>query len=133
MIILGVGIGVLLVVTVGLAVARKVARDSTNFLVAERSQALPLANSPLYASGTFPVVLGGHQSIGYPTTRRRRCHLGCGNLGIIPFDRHVNTLETDFDERISPHRGSTLRTSPTCPRRTSSRSGSVPGRRRVLT
>ena len=130
MIILGVAIGVLLVVTVGLAVARKVDRDSRNFLVAGRSQALPLAKSPLYASGTFPVVLGGDQSIEYPTTRRRRCHLGCGNLGIIHFHRHVDTQETDFDERIYPHRGSTLRTSPTCLRRTSYRSGSVPGRRR---
>ncbi len=47
MIILGVAIGVLVVVTVGLVVARKVDGDSINFLVAGRSLALPLTTAGL--------------------------------------------------------------------------------------
>ncbi len=47
MIILGVGIGVLAVVLIGLSVARKVDGDSTNFLVAGRSLALPLTAAGL--------------------------------------------------------------------------------------
>jgi SSS family solute:Na+ symporter len=44
---LGVGLGVLAVVLIGLSVARKVAGDSTNFLVAGRSLALPLTAAGL--------------------------------------------------------------------------------------
>ena len=58
------------------------------------------AVSHVYASGAFPVVLGGDHSIGYPTTRGVAPHLGGGNLGIIHFDRHVDTQETDLDERM---------------------------------
>jgi solute:Na+ symporter, SSS family len=47
MIIIGVGIGVLLVVGVGLWFARRVDGDSTNFLVAGRSLALPLSAAGL--------------------------------------------------------------------------------------
>lgn len=47
MIILGVGVGVLIVVLIGLSVARKVDGDSTNFLVAGRSLALPLTAAGL--------------------------------------------------------------------------------------
>jgi agmatinase len=54
----------------------------------------------VYASGALPVVLGGDHSIGYPTTRAVAEHLGGGNLGIIHFDRHVDTQETDLDERM---------------------------------
>jgi len=53
----------------------------------------------VYASGAFPVVLGGDHSIGYPTVRGVAQHLR-GNLGIIHFDRHVDTQETDLDERM---------------------------------
>lgn len=53
----------------------------------------------VYASGAFPVVLGGDHSIGYPTTRGVAECLQ-GNLGIIHFDRHVDTQETDLDERM---------------------------------
>jgi len=53
----------------------------------------------VYASGAFPVVLGGDHSIGYPTVRGVAQHLP-GNLGIIHFDRHVDTQETDLDERM---------------------------------
>jgi agmatinase len=44
-------------------------------------------------------VLGGDHSIGYPTTRGVAQHLP-GNPGIIHFDRHVDTQETDLDERM---------------------------------
>ena len=57
------------------------------------------AISHVFASGAFPVVLGGDHSIGYPTVRGVAEHLG-GNLGIIHFDRHVDTQETDLDERM---------------------------------
>src|SRR3989454_4391903 len=53
----------------------------------------------VYASGALPVVLGGDPSIGYPTVRGVAEHLQ-GNLGIIHFDRHVDTQETDLDERM---------------------------------
>ena len=54
----------------------------------------------VYASGSFPIVLGGDHSIGYPTVRAVAEHLDSGNLGIIHFDRHVDTQETDLDERM---------------------------------
>jgi agmatinase len=57
------------------------------------------AVSHVYASGAFPVVLGGDHSIGYPTVRGVAPHLD-GKLGIIHFDRHVDTQETDLDERM---------------------------------
>lgn len=57
------------------------------------------AVSHVFASGAFPVVLGGDHSIGYPTVRGVAEHLS-GNLGIIHFDRHVDTQESDLDERM---------------------------------
>jgi agmatinase len=57
------------------------------------------AVSHVFGSGAFPVVLGGDHSIGYPTTRGVAEHLA-GDLGIIHFDRHVDTQETDLDERM---------------------------------
>jgi agmatinase len=57
------------------------------------------AVSHVYGSGTFPVVLGGDHSIGYPTMRGVAEHL-TGKLGIIHFDRHVDMQETDLDERM---------------------------------
>ncbi len=53
----------------------------------------------IFASGALPVVLGGDHSIGYPTVRAVAEHLD-GDLGIIHFDRHVDTQETDLDERM---------------------------------
>ncbi|SNQ46780.1 putative agmatinase 2 [Frankia canadensis] len=51
------------------------------------------------ASGAFPVVLGGDHSIGYPTVRGLAPYVD-GNIGIIHFDRHVDTQELDLDERM---------------------------------
>ena len=57
------------------------------------------AMSHVVQAGTFPVVLGGDHSIGFPTIRGLAPHLD-GNVGIIHFDRHVDTQETDLDERM---------------------------------
>jgi agmatinase len=51
------------------------------------------------AEGAFPVVLGGDHSIGYPTIRGLAPYVD-GNIGIIHFDRHVDTQEIDLDERM---------------------------------
>ena len=49
--------------------------------------------------GVMPVVLGGDHSIGFPTIRGLAPYMD-GNVGIIHFDRHVDTQETDLDERM---------------------------------
>ncbi|MGL5833770.1 MAG: agmatinase family protein, partial [Waterburya sp.] len=54
----------------------------------------------IFASGAFPIILGGDQSIGFPTVRGVCRHLGDKKVGIIHFDRHVDTQETDLDERM---------------------------------
>ena len=54
--------------------------------------------SALY--GPYSFELSGDHSLGYPTTRAVAEHLGGGNLGIIHFDRHVDTQDTDLDERM---------------------------------
>ena len=51
------------------------------------------------SNGVFPVVLGGDHSIGYPTVRGIAPYTD-GNIGIIHFDRHVDTQELDLDERM---------------------------------
>lgn len=51
------------------------------------------------SEGVFPVVLGGDHSIGYPTVRGLAPYVD-GNIGIIHFDRHVDTQELDLDERM---------------------------------
>jgi agmatinase len=57
------------------------------------------AMSHVVSAGVFPVVLGGDHSIGYPTIRGLAPHTD-GNVGIIHFDRHVDTQELDLDERM---------------------------------
>jgi agmatinase len=54
----------------------------------------------VFASGAFPIILGGDHSIGFPTVRGVCRHLGDHKVGIIHFDRHVDTQETDLDERM---------------------------------
>ena len=49
--------------------------------------------------GVMPVVLGGDHSIGFPTIRGLAPYMD-GNIGIIHFDRHVDTQESDLDERM---------------------------------
>ncbi|MBD2017687.1 agmatinase [Microcoleus sp. FACHB-53] len=54
----------------------------------------------IFSSGAFPIILGGDHSIGFPTVRGICRHLGDKKVGIIHFDRHVDTQETDLDERM---------------------------------
>ncbi|NET30762.1 MAG: agmatinase family protein [Cyanothece sp. SIO1E1] len=54
----------------------------------------------IFESGAFPIILGGDHSIGFPTVRGVCRHLGEKKVGIIHFDRHVDTQETDLDERM---------------------------------
>ena len=54
----------------------------------------------VFASGAFPVILGGDHSIGFPTVRGICRHLGDQKVGIVHFDRHVDTQATDLDERM---------------------------------
>lgn len=54
----------------------------------------------IFKSGAFPIILGGDHSIGFPTVRGICRHLGDKKVGIIHFDRHVDTQETDLDERM---------------------------------
>ena len=54
----------------------------------------------VFASGAFPIILGGDHSIGFPTVRGVCRHLGNKKVGIIHFDRHVDTQEIDLDERM---------------------------------
>jgi agmatinase len=54
----------------------------------------------VFSSGAFPIILGGDHSIGFPTVRGVCRHLGNKKVGIIHFDRHVDTQETDLDERM---------------------------------
>ncbi|HVC80745.1 MAG TPA: agmatinase family protein [Chloroflexota bacterium] len=57
------------------------------------------AISHVHAAGAFPVVLGGDHSIGYPNVRGIAPQIE-GNIGIIHFDRHSDTDETNMDERM---------------------------------
>jgi SSS family solute:Na+ symporter len=65
MIILGVTIGVVFMVAVGLAVARKVDGDSTNFLVAGRSLALPLTAAGLMGQAVDSNATLGNTDLSY--------------------------------------------------------------------
>ncbi len=57
------------------------------------------AVSHVVESGTLPVILGGDHSIGFPDLRGLARHVD-GNVGIIHFDRHLDTQERDMDERM---------------------------------
>lgn len=65
MIILGVAVGVLLVIVVGLVVARRVDGDSTNFLVAGRSLALPLVAAGLMGQAVDSNATLGNTDLTY--------------------------------------------------------------------
>jgi agmatinase len=57
------------------------------------------AVSHVVEQGTLPVILGGDHSIGFPDLRGIARHVD-GNVGIIHFDRHLDTQERDMDERM---------------------------------
>ena len=89
------------------------------------------AMSHVVSNGVFPVVLGGDHSIGYPTVRGIAPYTD-GNIGIIHFDRHVDTQELDLDERMHTtpwFHATNIKNAP--PTRTWCRSASAAGRRRA--
>jgi len=51
------------------------------------------------SNGVLPIILGGDHSIGYPDVRGIAPFID-GPVGIIHIDRHVDTQETDMDERM---------------------------------
>ena len=55
--------------------------------------------SHIFQSGAFPVIVGGDHSLGYPNVRGVAPHID-GNVGIIHFDRHLDTQDIDMDERM---------------------------------
>lgn len=57
------------------------------------------AVSHVYANGTFPFLMGGDHSLGYPNVRGIAPHVD-GDIGIIHIDRHIDTQEKDMDERM---------------------------------
>lgn len=60
---------------------------------------IDLGLSHILESGAFPVVMGGDHSIGYPDVRALAKHVD-GRLGIVHFDRHIDTAEFHMDERM---------------------------------
>jgi agmatinase len=60
---------------------------------------IALAIGHVFSSGALPVVLGGDHAVGYPNVRGIASHVD-GNIGIIHFDRHSDTDETNMDERM---------------------------------
>lgn len=57
------------------------------------------AVSWIFEHGSFPVILGGDHSIGYPDVRGIAPHVG-GRIGIVHLDRHIDIQERDMDERM---------------------------------
>ena len=49
--------------------------------------------------GVFPVILGGDHSIGFPCARGIMNAFG-KKIGVIHFDRHIDTQRKDLDERM---------------------------------
>ncbi|MGW1991861.1 agmatinase [Embleya sp. NPDC001921] len=58
-----------------------------------------LGVSHILDAGAFPVIIGGDHSIGYPDAKAIAEHVD-GRLGIIHFDRHIDTAITTMDERM---------------------------------
>ena len=60
---------------------------------------IDLGVSHILDAGCFPVIIGGDHSIGYPDAKALAKHID-GKLGIVHFDRHIDTAETTMDERM---------------------------------
>ncbi len=60
---------------------------------------IDLGISHIIEAGAFPVIMGGDHSIGYPDAKALARHID-GKLGIVHFDRHIDTAETTMDERM---------------------------------
>jgi agmatinase len=51
------------------------------------------------SGNSFPIIIGGDHCIGFPDAKAIAKHVE-GKLGIIHFDRHIDTAETTMDERM---------------------------------
>jgi agmatinase len=60
---------------------------------------IDLGLSHILDEGVFPVIIGGDHSIGYPDAKAIARHVE-GKLGIIHFDRHIDTAKRTMDERM---------------------------------
>jgi len=60
---------------------------------------IDLGISHILDTGAFPVIIGGDHSIGYPDAKALAKHVE-GRLGIVHFDRHIDTAESTMDERM---------------------------------
>lgn len=60
---------------------------------------IDLGVSHILQSGAFPVIIGGDHCIGFPDAKALAKNID-GRLGIIHFDRHIDTAETTMDERM---------------------------------
>jgi agmatinase len=60
---------------------------------------IDLGVSHIIEAGCFPVIVGGDHSIGYPDAKALAKHVD-GRMGIVHFDRHIDTAETTMDERM---------------------------------
>jgi agmatinase len=52
------------------------------------------------ASGALPVILGGDHSIGFANLRGISRHLGNARVGVIHFDRHLDSRERGLRQRM---------------------------------
>ncbi|HEX5905481.1 MAG TPA: agmatinase family protein [Propionibacteriaceae bacterium] len=60
---------------------------------------IDLGLSHILDAGAFPIIIGGDHCIGFPDAKGVAKHVE-GKLGIIHFDRHIDTAETTMDERM---------------------------------
>ncbi|BCJ75769.1 agmatinase [Catellatospora sp. IY07-71] len=58
-----------------------------------------MAVSHILDAGAFPVIVGGDHSLGLPDAKALAKHVD-GRLGIVHFDRHIDTAVTTMDERM---------------------------------
>jgi len=57
------------------------------------------AVSYVFSAGSFPIIIGGDHSLGFPTIRGI-AECTSKKIGIIHFDRHADIQEKDMDERM---------------------------------
>jgi agmatinase len=60
---------------------------------------IDLGLSHILDAGAFPIIIGGDHCIGFPDAKAIASQVE-GKLGIIHFDRHIDTAETTMDERM---------------------------------
>jgi agmatinase len=75
---------------------------------------IDLGLSHILDAGAFPIIIGGDHCIGFPDAKAIAKHVE-GKLGIIHFDRHIDTAETTMDERMHTTRWSHATNLPNVP------------------